>query len=216
MAQIYDDRIGDSWVWCQIKLRYNSQGGHRRNFTLDTGTQQDHRSQVWGTQLLLGTYRLKNTWSEWYRRRGTWPSFRQHEWGIKKARESTIQLRPRLVRWNVSDSCLNHLEQFQTEKNRNVSEVNQFKMFQVFILQPWNDKIGVSSDSDSLPSHFHWIWNVSTNETNDFTKWFWFDRETFLERNWNVSDSQWIWNCIKHTLNATWRCNNPYFASPSR
>jgi hypothetical protein len=78
----------------------------------------------------------------------------------------------RLARWNVSDSALNYLKQFQTKKNQNISEMNQFETFQVFVLQPWNNKIGVSSDSDSLPSHFHWIWNVSINGSNDFTKWF--------------------------------------------
>jgi hypothetical protein len=109
--------------------------------------------------------------------------------------------RTRLARWNVSDSGLNHLEQFETGKNRNVLEVNRFETFEVFVLQPWNEKIGVSSDSDWLPSHFHWIWNVSTNGANDFTKWIWFDQESFLEINWNVSDSQWILNCTKCTFN---------------
>jgi hypothetical protein len=47
------------------------------------------------------------------------------------------------------------MEQLQTGKNRNVSEVNQFETFQVFVLQPGNGKICVLSDSDSFPSHFH-------------------------------------------------------------
>jgi hypothetical protein len=65
------------------------------------------------------------------------------------------RFRPHLARRNVSDSGLNHLERFQRGKHRNVSEVNGFETIQVFVLQPRNDKIGVSSDSDSLLSHFH-------------------------------------------------------------
>jgi hypothetical protein len=98
--------------------------------------------------------------------------------GLARKRQ---KLRPRLARWNISDSGLNHLEQFQTGKNQNISEVNRFETFEVFVLQPWNGKMCVSSDYDSLPSHFHWIWNVSINGPNDFTRWFWFDRESFLE-----------------------------------
>jgi hypothetical protein len=45
-------------------------------------------------------------------------------------------VRPRLSRLNILDSGLNHFEQFQTGKKRNVLEVNRFETFQVFVLQP--------------------------------------------------------------------------------
>jgi hypothetical protein len=32
------------------------------------------------------------------------------------------------------------------------------------------------------------------------SQWFWFNRESFLRRNWNIFVSQWIWNRTKRTL----------------
>jgi hypothetical protein len=100
----------------------------------------------------------------------------------KEQRRQRRKIRFRLTRWNVLDSTLNHLEQFQTEKLKRFRGESIWNVLS-FLLEPWNDKIGVSSNSDSLSSHFHWIWNVSTNMINDFTKWFWFNWESFLERN---------------------------------
>jgi hypothetical protein len=109
------------------------------------------------------------------------------------------KVRPCLDGWNVCDSGSNQLEPYQRAKIWNVSVVNQCKTFQDFGLREWNDKIVVLSDYDSHPSYFNWIWTISTNEANDFIKWFWFNRESFLKRNWNISVSQWIWNHTKHT-----------------
>jgi hypothetical protein len=66
-----------------------------------------------------------------------------------------VTLRPRLDGWNVSDSEVNQLEPYERAKIWIVSVVNQCETFQDFGLWDWNGKIGVSSDSDSLPSHFN-------------------------------------------------------------
>jgi hypothetical protein len=105
-------------------------------------------------------------------------------------------LKPYLVRWNVSDSCLNHLDQFEMRKSKHfIDEL------------VWN--ILYFSTMKRQNRCFKWFWFTSFSfllnlkHFNKRAKRFYkviLIREPFLERNWNVSDSQWIWNRTKRTL----------------
>jgi hypothetical protein len=105
-------------------------------------------------------------------------------------------LKPYLGRWNVSDSGLNHLYQFEMGKSKHfIDEL------------VWN--ILYFSTMKRQNRCFKWFWFTSFSfllnlkSFNKRAKRFYkviLIREPFLERNWNVSDSQWIWNRTKRTL----------------
>jgi hypothetical protein len=80
---------------------------------------------------------------------------------------------------NVSDSDLNYFGAVPNGEKWKCFRAESIWNVLSFLTAIVKRRNGCLSDSDLLTSHFHWIWNVSTNGPNDFTNWFWFDRESF-------------------------------------